>query len=368
MKTLKKSAVFCLGIIAVFFLIREIKIVYGKYYAAHHNKGIAVASNVYFSSDKLVKIGKYMDGSIATWDTDITWVRDNMADKIMTFTNTDRWSNGYYDFDILLENYDSNILYNETGMDVGYKIQFTLLDDEVGVTYSVVDYDDNGALYELNYDPVSGGNIVELTGMLEGGTLRIHRYKVRMNLTTSNIKDYKPSRVLVTAFPNSPDYMKKDTNQQYLLTGIFAGTASDMKISIASQNFKVVEDHKSDFDSKHVSYINDLSGYIYNVKTEGDVITNSSTAIKQEIVVKWKSDYLRISEFDEYYDKNRITTGVEDGENYTYLKLDVLPYTSINLTFYKTEKFVEEMKSGGSIYSNSNNFKSLVLAYVEENS
>lgn len=369
LNNIKVRLIVSIMLLAVVGLCGQISYVYGKYYASRYNKGIAVASNVYFNSDKLNKIDKIVNTSaFGSWKSDINWIKDsanNVVDKIMVYTNNESWSNGTFDFDILVQNYDSNILYNESGMDVGYKIQFVLLDDEEGAEYYVVDYDTStGTVYKLDYDEENGGTEVSFEGSLNGGTLNSHRYKIRMNLTTTDLKKYKQSRVLVVAYPNSPDYLVKDERQPFLMAGIFVGTATDMKISIASQNFQVVEEHNSDFNTNFRKYINDLSGYIYNIKTEGDVVQNAETAIRQNITVKWKSDYLDISKYDEYYDEAKITEGVENGVNYKYIVIEALPYTSINITFYKTEAFIEAMKSGGMLYSNSQNFKDLVSAYI----
>ncbi len=358
----------CIALAAI-GLGRQMTYVYGKYYASRYNKGIAVASNVYFNSDRLTKIDKIINTStFGTWKSDINWVKDaqnNVVDKIMVYTNNESWSNGAFDFDILIQNYDSNILYNETGMDVGYKIQFILLDDEMGAEYYVLDYDASTSTeYPLTYSDTEGGEAVSFSGSLMGGTLRSHRYKVRMKLTTNNLKNYKQSRVLVVAYPESPDYLVKEEKQPFLMAGIFVGTATDMKISIASQNFRVVEEHSTDYNTKFRDYINNLSGYIYNIKTEGDVVQNAETAIKQNIIVKWKSDYLDISRYDEYYNESKITSGVEEGVNYKYIVIEALPYTSINITFYKTAAFMTAMQNGGYLYSNSENFKSLVYAYI----
>ena len=328
-------------------------IVFAKYYAARNNKGIAIASNFYFNSDKLNKIDKIIDIATQDWKTDINWIKDNLSDEIMVYTNNERWSNGYYDFDIMIQNYDSHILYNQPDMKVGYKVEFMLLDKPVGATYQIV--------HDGKTENLSHGSVVKLGGELEGGTLKSSTYTIRMTLT-GTIDKYEQARVLAIAYPDSPDYLKQEDNQQYLMVGVFAGTASMMELNIASQNFEVVDEY-SDFNIKYVDYINDLAGYIYNIKTEGDVVKNENTAIKQKITVRWKTDYLNISKYDEYYDESRITTGTENGINYTYMTIDVLPFTSINLTFYKTDKFIQEMKSGGELYSNYENFKNLVYAY-----
>lgn len=332
--------------------------IYSKYYATRDNKGISIASNLYFNSDKLTKVDKLLDIENATWNTDINWVKEHLLDKIMVYTNNVRWSNGFYDFDILIQNYDSNILYNDAGIDVGYKVDFILLDVPTGAKYEIVDKD-NKSVHSLTI-----GNKVTLEGSLKGGGLDTHTYKIRMTLEDV-VDNYKKSRVLAVAYPNSPDYLEKDENQPFLMAGVFAGTASNMEIMIASQNFEVVEEH-ADFDSKHITYINDLVGYVYNIKTEGDVVKNEETAVKQKVMVKWKSDYLILSEADEYYDESKITSGIENGENYNYIEIYVLPYMSINLTFYKTDKFIQEMKSGGVLYQSARNFKDLVYAYKDE--
>lgn len=340
----------------------------GKYYAARYNKGIAVASNLYFNSDKLSK---------STGITDInTILNDNdTLNKINVFTNSGSWSSGDLLLSFNIRNYDNNILYNEKNLNIGYKIHFVLLDEPVGAEYSIVGSDN------VSHPLVSKGDKVELEGTTIGGSLYADIYGIHLRMTSK--ADYKAARVLVLAYPVSPDYVYRNVNdnQEYRLLGIFQGHPTDMQISIENACFKVQDDNGYN-DSTWKEKVKDLSGYIYNIKTAGDVVLDSNTATKQQAVVTWDNRYLTIDLYDENYqyalehDKaiinddnpnNDRDTFIKKDGNYTSMTIMVLPYTSIDITYYKTENFDSELQTqavnnaAGKAW-----FEGLVTARIEE--
>lgn len=379
-KTLNKKKIRRIaGILLVCIALAGITgIVYGKYYASRNNKGIVVASNLYFGSDKLKK-------STGITNIDDIVGNDEMINKINVFTNSGSWATTNLPLSFDIRNYDNNILYNENKLDIEYKIECVLLDEPIGAKYSIVSSD--GTVYRLD----NKGSKVELTGSLKGGTLSSDTFAVQISMVSQEV--YKAARVLVMAYPISPDYVykDKDDNQEYRLLGIFQGHITDVKMSIDSAKFKV-QDNEQYNDSKWKDLVTDLSGYVYNIKTIGDVVTDEETASKQEIKVTWNTNYLTIDEYDESYlaakehdDKAKqaaIAEAEAKGEptdNVTYDKylidngdgtmsmiISVLPYYSIDITFYRTADFKSALNSQPANATGRKWFEDLVTTVMNE--
>ena len=343
------------------FLVLAVCIVTGtvvaKYYSSKYRPGIAVASGFYFNSNRLLKV---------PGDTrDITAINTT---GMMVNVNGDKWSGGNLYFDIEIRNYDNNLLFNDSNLNVGYEICFYLLGEPVGATYYAQDID--GTEKMLSADHVVKFN----NGYLPGGTLSKDSYRIRINLTNGNI--YEPVKVLVVAYPTSPDYLANTQNQEQRLVGLFEGVYSETYMQVEDAYF-LVEDDTDYNDSSWSDKVEDLSGLIFNIKTKGDVVTDENNAVKQEAIVRWQSNYIEISEYDEYYiaAKERqaaISAGEEDyiwtetdeaGNVWTYMKIEILPYTNVNITFYKTEQFLSDFENG---IITKDKFENLADAYTQE--
>lgn len=339
--------------------------VYAKYYAARYNKGVAVASNLYFNSDKLTK-------STGITDIDVILKDESSINKINIFTNSGSWSSGDLLLNFDIRNYDNNILYNEKNLNVGYKVDFVLLDEPIGAEYSVISQEGKSTPLK------SKGSKVSLDGTTVGGSLDADTFGIQIRMTSQ--ANYKAARVLVVAYPTSPDYVLRDKKdaQEYRLIGIFQGHPTDMQISIENAQFKVQEDANYNA-STWKSKVEDLSGYIYNIKTAGDVVLDSNTATKQEAVVIWDNRYLSIDMYDENYqyalehdaaladDSTADDKYIKVDGNTTSMTIMVLPYTSIDITFYKTENFNDELAAQAANSAKGKAwFESLVTAKIAD--
>lgn len=335
----KKRNKFILTVLSVFvaLLIWQSIDIVAKYYAAKNNKGVAVASGLYFNSDKLTK---------KTGPTsDISTMLETDIEGLAVTTNTASWVSGFVDIPIKIQNYDSNILYNDNGLDISYKIQFRLLDAPVGATYMIVD--NNGDVHDL----VEKDSVYETVGEVVGGSLDADTYKVRITLGDGGMEEYQSSRVLVLAYPTAPDYLVNETDQQYRLMGIIEGYPNEMKLEIDSAGFLI---EKELTDDNYMTKVQDYVTYIYNIKTKGDIVQDSNSAAKKEIILKWRSEYLSIDQYNEYYLNAKKTAGnyyeeVSDNISWSCLKIEVLPYTNINIAFYKTENFNANLNANGAI-------------------
>lgn len=328
----KKIAV-TLAVLAAIVVAISGGVAFAKYYAAKYRPGVSVASGLYFNSNKLLKNpGQTKD--ITKIDTD----------NMMVNVNSDKWSSGNLYFDVEIHNYDNNLLYNDENLNVSYEICFTLLETPAGADYYVQDVD--GTEHTL-----TKGKIVKLTqGYLPGGTRNQDTYRIRINLRDAAA--YNGARVLAVAYPTSPDYLYDAEHQQNRLAGIFQGVYSETEMKVEDAYF-LVED---DTDYNELTWndkVADLSGLIFNIKTIGSIVTDGNNAAKQEAIVRWRSDYISISQYDTCYmeaqekqasklpsEEDYIWTAADtEGKQWTYMRIEVLPYTNVNITFYKTEKF-----------------------------
>lgn len=335
--------------------------VWGKYYASRYNKGIAVASNLYFNSDKLIK---------STGITDIDEIINDSEsiNKISVFTNNGSWASGELLLNFDIRNYDNNILYNENNLNIGYRIEFVLLDEPIGAEYRIVDSNNEDHILSRK------GSKISFEETTVGGSLDSDMYGIRMTMTSKT--DFEAARVLVLAYPISPDYVYREMSveQEYRLLGIFQGHPTDLRISIEEACFKVQKDNE--YASKWKSKIEDLSGYIYNIKTAGDVVLDANTASGQEAVVTWDNRYVTIDKYNENYvyalehDKDLPEDSqdryIKTDGNYTSMTIMVLPYTSIEITYYKTEEFNSEFSKQSVSAAGRQWFEELVTAKMTE--
>lgn len=332
-------------------------VAFAKYYDAKYRPGVSVASGLYFNSNKLLKNpGQTKD--IMKIDTD----------NMMVNVNSDKWSSGNLYFDVEIQNYDNNLLYNDENLNVSYEICFTLLETPAGADYYVQDVD--GTEHTL-----AKGKVVKLNqGYLAGGTRNQDTYRIRINLR--DVAAYNGARVLAVAYPTSPDYLYDEEEQQNRLTGIFQGVYSENEMRVENAFFLVEED--ADYNElTWKDKVTDLSGLIFNIKTIGSIVTDDNNAAKQEAIVRWRSDYISISQYDACYieaqekqaskspsEEDYIWTAADtEGKQWTYMRIEVLPYTNVNITFYKTEKFLEEFKKD---MIDRAMFEGMAEAYTEE--
>lgn len=283
-----------------------------KYYAKRDNKGVSVASGLYFNSNCISNVEG--DTSIALDTIDLL--------KAPGYVNPEGGSVFYMD----IRNYDNHLLYNELYLDVEYTIRFLKLN---GKDASVEYTDENGDDIRVE---LKDGEEFNLTGRkIAGGSARYHSYIIR----TTNAEDGSDAKVLVMAYPTAPDYVATAAEKMRLL-GVLVAQPKDVKVGIDKANF-MIED-TADYTADWKSAVKKMSGLEYNIQTNGDDVS-SSGAVKGELKVTWNYKMLDINQFDSYYleaaQNGLITT---EGEKKTMI-IKVLPYANVKITFYKTADF-----------------------------
>ena len=162
-----------------------------KYYAKRDNKGVSVASGLYFNSNCISNV----KGDINTPLNQIDLL------KVPGYVNPEGGSIFHLD----IRNYDNHLLYNELYLDLEYTISFMKLNGE---TASVEYTDENGKNVRVSledgttYIDAAPGNIhagwngtyLTLTDKeLLGGAARYHSYIIR----TTNAVDGTDANVII---------------------------------------------------------------------------------------------------------------------------------------------------------------------------
>ena len=344
-----------------------------KYYAYRAEKGITVASAFYFNSNKLSKME--LPGP-ATED----WVVNNMSIVGIPVTvNQDKWTGGDCIFTVEVRNFDNNLLYNEAGLDVGYVIYFRLIGAPQGASYKITSSKDNitplGSYAGAKEQFLSNdGDIVRCKGTLGSGRAISDEYQIHVNTTGSEMKynNDEAAKVVAVAYPTSPSYIVNETASEHRLVGVFQAKISAPNMTIANSRFAIQT--TDSYNTDWLAEVNTQTGLIYNIQTGGDALVDENNSIQQTAYVKWKGDYLEISQFDSYYltakenaekayeaAKNagksepeaktaarEWYTGElyqESGDEWVQMKIETLPNTDINITFYKTSKFLSGIET-----------------------
>lgn len=302
---------------------------YAKYYASKYRHGIAVASGLYFNSNKLY-----------TNQGDTTNIPGIDTSGMMANVNGRKWTGGDLIFDIEVRNYDNNLLFNDSNLNVEYEICFMLTENPAGATYSVGKMEGSS---ETGVQALTRKNqVVKFAGgRLEGGTLNRETYRLTLHMEDDTI--YNGARVLAVAYPVAPDYLYDPLNQQHRLVGLFQGVYSDAEMSVDTADFMVQSEDSYTADWKKA--VEDLSGLIFNVRTIGDVAADENNAMKQEAYIRWNNKYLAVSQYDASYLAVKGTSDIWTNGEWTYMKIKTLSYTSVNVTFYKTQAFINDFGS-----------------------
>lgn len=265
--------------------------VYAKYYANTSNKGVTTASNCYFSSNLLKDMTEQ--------ETDYTNVY-----------NTDPWNGiGSYITELHVRNFQSQILYNDSNLDLTYNITFELTGSPDGGIYTVTYGEETKSLeYGKTY------TIKDIT--LRGGNAVKSVFNVSFTPPEEHDLNYTSNGVKVTAETTAPDYAVGRK-----LGGI-------LYASVFTAEYKL--ENGFDFASTE---LDSMGGLPYTI-----TYTPGLDNKVHELEIVWDSSLLELDEFIvDKYGKNNL---VEDADGkHTTLKVKIEPFASLHLIFYRKDGF-----------------------------
>lgn len=333
-------------ILMVAMIIGTAVLVLAKYYATTNNKGVAVASGLYFGSNIL-----------STVEGDITLDNVKEESDLPIYLNPKVWSGASYTYPVEIRNYDSVLLYNDANLDIEYTVEFILLSDESSTSYSVKQIKADGTT-DIERE-INTQRVVKYTSKIKGGQPLYDKYEVTIHIENEANFAGKSAPVLVLAYPTAPDYIAA-TAKELRLVSIIQGDYTQPKIEIDNQGF-VIENYMN--SSNWLNIVNQYSGYEYNITTTGDIANSNTENITQSIAVTWNSQVLSVDNFNQYYKKalqnNKIT---DNNDGTSTMIIDAMPYANIAITFYKKSE-----NYNFSTLGSMDEFKNLVNAEIVEN-
>ena len=306
----KKKCRAIMGFITTLLLLcLASSVLVAKYYAGRSNKGVAIASSLYFSSNVLKNV-KNESGGVDDSNYPIIY-------------NTTSWDGtGACRLDVQIRNYQNQLLYNDRNLDITYNICFELAGVSDGGTYQISYGSDTKTLTDDN-KKVQFSNIT-----LQGGMARADQFMVSVTRPESE-KDnpnYRSTGIRVTATPVSPSYVTASS----ILGGI-------LYASIVSAEYSL----NANFDVN--GPLNNYSGFPCTI-TYMPGVDNKA----HEVKVIWDSK-LEIDQFDPYYQQAKNEDGKydeikdsNDDVKQRYIILTMQPYSSIQITFYRADGFADE--------------------------
>ncbi|MDD6490967.1 MAG: hypothetical protein PUG54_01875 [Firmicutes bacterium] len=307
--------------------------VFAKYYKTGYNKGMAVASGFYFGSN-------YMSSVDNIKGLTMEEIAQNHIDSIVVSANRTPWKGtNVFDFDVEVRNYDNQLLYNDIDLNVEYQVNFMLLDEPKGASYTVSD-----GVTTKNLGWTGGrGTVVSFTGTLPGGILRANVYRLAVGMQDAN--QYVPANILMVAYPIGPDYLINTK----CIAGIVKANYEDKEFKIESgTGFTVAK--TTDYETNWKEAINKESGFVYQLLTSGSYTGAGSTETRKKIRLKWDSKMFTINENDDHYkevkdDTSKYYTMSEGGIDWQVMEIEVLPYASIKFVFFRNDEFMTKIGS-----------------------
>lgn len=273
---------------------------FAKYYAGQKNKGVGVASSLYFSSDVLKKVASATD----TTDYPIIF-------------NKESWNGqGACTIDVSIQNFANQLLYNDENLDITYNISFTLETDtsesDDGTKYFVKSGLEQSELQEITTTGYTFENIT-----LKGGKQDYHSFQVTVNRPENSLEssDYTSKRIKVVAKPVSPSFV---ANAE-ILGGFLCATSI-----AAGYSFQAGFDEGVSKDG--------YAGYPYTISYTPDVDQAAHT-----VKISWDPEQLELDKFSSYWPSDGVKT--DSSNNWHYIEVLMDPYSNIHITFFRAAGF-----------------------------
>ncbi len=295
--------------------------IYAKYYSAKAKEGIAIATGVYFTANYAVSTTE--DGEFV----------ESLVNSSYQGTDTS--------FKFEIRNYENNLLFNTSNVDIPYEIKFWL-EDEVT----------DGTTYSVSYEDGSGASVLSTSGSIfenqtiDGGSAKSNKYVIAVDA---------PDNVTHTPVPI---YVQVQTLEGSLINRILKGkmflSSKDMAESyIESQKFVIPDETTNMTNAQKFEKLQALAGFTYEIRTVGEVMAGETT---EELKLSWNPELLQIDIFDEAYTEWLKNAKQEDpsingpiidaGTGWYSITIKAMPYASENISFFRGKKFDESVGNG----------------------
>ena len=205
----------------------------------------------------------------------------------------------------MIRNYQNQLLYNDTNLDITYKIEFQLADTTDGGTYQVI--------YQDETKEVTSDSACEFDATLNGGQAMENTFKISIARPDGNTDlNYKSVGMRVTATPVLPDYVANSEQ----LGGVFYASLLSAQYELTGK-------------FSEVTPLDSFVGFPYRISYKAGT-DNAAHTVK----VTWNSGKLQLDRNSSYYDY------VQNGSSgKKYVEIVMEPYTTLELVFFRTSDF-----------------------------
>lgn len=313
----KKFALF-IAILVIALGLSGSTYVYAKYYSISAREGIAIATGVYFSANHAAAVledGEFMEYMAVTGYTG--------ADTSFVFE---------------VRNYENNLLFNSTNVDIPYDVSFWLgANITDGTTYTVTSQKSGTAKVIKREERVSFTDQV-----VAGGSARADKYVISIN--TAGVK-HEPV----------PVHVEVRTQEGALINRILRGkmlisSEGTQEITIESQEFVVESGNNQMTDEEKAAILQEASAFYYEISIVGDV--TSTGGATEKLKMAWNPKVFELDLFDKAYlawqqetghsaplVDNEGTEGTNPTYGWKYITIDAIPYSADSIGFFRGAEF-----------------------------
>lgn len=273
---------------------------FAKYYAGQKNKGVGVASSLYFSSNVLKKVASAAE----TGDYSTVFNKEGLNES------------GEYIIDVSIQNFANQLLYNDENLDITYNITFTLEEAPTDNTTYTVSYISGSESEEESHE-ISTKGCTFNNYTLKGGKQDYHSFRVTIKRPKNSLEssDYTSKRIKVVAKPVSPSFVANSE----ILGGFLCATSI-----AAGYSFQAGFDEGVSKDG--------YAGYPYTISYTPDVDQAAHT-----VKISWNPEQLELDKFSSYWPSDGVKT--DSSNNWHYIEVLMDPYSNIHITFFRAAGF-----------------------------
>lgn len=296
--------------------------VYAKYYSQSARAGIAIASGIYFTANYAVSVeedGEFYESVVKS-----------------------DYQGNEYSFNFEVRNYENNLLFNESGVDIPYSLSFWLGETPSGATYTVVS---NGATYELKEGEEEK---IEITGQsVAGGSAMANSYVISIKPSDSTAT-HEAVPIFVEVKTGESSIVSKTLRGKMVLNNV------ERPVSfIESQGF-ILPDKTTDVTTVTFEQIEELSELTYEIRTVGEVLASDEPT--EELKLSWDATVFELDLFDSVYlewlKNNPDETGPKDDSTagWKYITIKVMPYSAETIGFFRGTEYRNKVTDIASLH------------------
>lgn len=281
--------------------------VYAKYYSQSARAGIAIASGIYFTANYAVTSGE----------------EEEFFESIVKSD----YQGNEYSFNFEVRNYENNLLFNESGVDIPYSLSFWLGEVPADASYTVA-WGDNSPQVLAGEE-----NKFEITGQsIAGGSARANSYTISIKPNESTIV-HKAVPIYVEVKTGDGSIINRTLRGKMVLNNV-----KRPESFIESQGF-ILPNDTAGAETVTFEKIEKLSELTYEIRTVGEVLATDEPT--EELKLSWDASVFELDLFDSVYlewKKNNpgVTAPKDDATpGWKYITIKVMPYSVETIGFFR---------------------------------